>query len=379
MNQDFGHPQDGHFEIVVSDNCSTDDIRGVVAQFPNGSIRYERTDQYVSMCESWEFALTKARGQYIGVLCTDDGYLPNLLSTMARIIKSSKVSCISFQHALYLWPSFFDKERSGMLFVPKHIFKDGIRDSHELVEQAFTTMDYSKLPCLLNSFCSAEVFDEIRLRDGKIFRSYCPDVYSGFLIARTVSSLYVTGQLLGIAGSSGGSNGATFAKNPLSKESQEFLKMHHGEKLFSGEIEMDYPFVSMYILDSAMKAFKITGEKEPLNRVNYSAYVMACFAEATGIKDSERQAIALKAIENFIAHQDAKLQAQMKWRIREQKVKRIIRKNLGLKGIRLLQRTAHVLGLTSGKLEPRQFSPDVTHAETIYDASLFVNNLLNSK
>ena len=57
------------FEIIVSDNDDSDILtRTVVKKFDDQKIKYFRTQGNLSMHDNWEFALSKAVGEYVMVL-----------------------------------------------------------------------------------------------------------------------------------------------------------------------------------------------------------------------------------------------------------------------------------------------------------------------
>src|SRR5215218_4005476 len=121
------HGQD--FEIVVSDNASSDDIRAVVERIASPRVRYVRTDRYLSMTESWEFAAEQARGEYVGVVGTDDGYLLDTLSNVFDIIQRTKAEAVTFQGAYYSWPNSPDPATRNLLRIPHFIFPERMEDS----------------------------------------------------------------------------------------------------------------------------------------------------------------------------------------------------------------------------------------------------------
>jgi len=62
-------------EILVSDNyCENEETKKVYESFQDSRLRYVRTDRLLAMPDSWEFALSHAKGQYVTFL-TDDSYL----------------------------------------------------------------------------------------------------------------------------------------------------------------------------------------------------------------------------------------------------------------------------------------------------------------
>lgn len=64
----------GDFEVVVSDNCSTDNTREVVERFlqRDPRVRYELAPEHVAMQANFNRCLSLARGEYVKFLCADD-------------------------------------------------------------------------------------------------------------------------------------------------------------------------------------------------------------------------------------------------------------------------------------------------------------------
>lgn len=78
------------FEVVVSDNCSTDQTVAMVGKYLNDSrIRYSRNESNIGMVGNWKKAIQElASGEWF-LLLSDDDYLldKNYLSKVARAIR----------------------------------------------------------------------------------------------------------------------------------------------------------------------------------------------------------------------------------------------------------------------------------------------------
>ncbi|MCA9109881.1 MAG: glycosyltransferase family 2 protein, partial [Planctomycetaceae bacterium] len=55
----------GDFEVVISNNQSSDNTNEVARTFDDPRVRYFETDQTLPMSRNWEFALSNARGEYV--------------------------------------------------------------------------------------------------------------------------------------------------------------------------------------------------------------------------------------------------------------------------------------------------------------------------
>lgn len=78
------HP---HWELVIGDNASTEDIGAIVARYDDPRIRYHRFDRSVSILESWNRTARLARFDWVQSLSADDRIAPNCLERLAQAIE----------------------------------------------------------------------------------------------------------------------------------------------------------------------------------------------------------------------------------------------------------------------------------------------------
>lgn len=94
LAQDFKN-----FEIVISDNCSTDDTRKVVNSFKSSKIRYFRNDINIDVLPNVRKAIQLSEGEYIFLHGDDDFLLKkNALSKVYRIIKKTNAGYIRLNY-----------------------------------------------------------------------------------------------------------------------------------------------------------------------------------------------------------------------------------------------------------------------------------------
>jgi len=60
------------YEVIISDNCSTDATPEAARQFTDSRVRYVRTPEHYRIADSWEFAWPHASGRFILMLSDDD-------------------------------------------------------------------------------------------------------------------------------------------------------------------------------------------------------------------------------------------------------------------------------------------------------------------
>lgn len=77
---------DADWEIIISDNASSEDVAGFIASLRDERIRYFRTGCLVPVTDNWNFALEQSSGDYVIMLGDDDGLMRGCLATARRLI-----------------------------------------------------------------------------------------------------------------------------------------------------------------------------------------------------------------------------------------------------------------------------------------------------
>lgn len=313
LDQDF---DPNGFEIIVSDNCSTDDIRSVIEELSPSRIRYRRTDQHLSMTDSWNFAISQARGKYVGILATDDGYFLDLLSRAHRVLEESRAEAMTFQGVQYHWPNSPFVTLRNRLIVSRYAFAEGLISGKELVADAVATLDYGRLPTGMNCFISRDLLERIRKTQAQVFASHNPDVYAAIRLGSAASAIYVSSQSVFVGGFSGSSNGATCATDIHA--AKRFYESRRGEALFPGLIPTHPPSLSTSILDSMLKALSDSGVSDPFSYVDIETYARSCYRDAEHCPDESFRREIREATDGFLSQLrpalQRKLQRENAWR-----------------------------------------------------------------
>jgi len=81
------HPS---FELVISDDASTDESDAVIRSFRDPRIVYERQPRNLGMVPNWLRCVELSRGEYLLLLGADDYLKPTMLSRTSRVLDSAK-------------------------------------------------------------------------------------------------------------------------------------------------------------------------------------------------------------------------------------------------------------------------------------------------
>jgi hypothetical protein len=95
-----------HFEVVVSNNASSDNTRSVLSEFSDARLRVINQDTNIGMHPNWNACLANAKGDYIVILSDDDRIAPWMLERCAHLIRQQPqlptVIALSNLHAALL-------------------------------------------------------------------------------------------------------------------------------------------------------------------------------------------------------------------------------------------------------------------------------------
>lgn len=180
------------FELVVSDNSSTDDTETVVKSFSDKRMRYVKTEKTLPMYDSWEFALGEAKGEYVTFLGDDDAHSRIYLESLKKAIDEHDAQVVSCRMADYYYQNF-DNYRAESLVTPRFSNELVVYDSRRLIKDIYTDIGLCKgkaqnkfkIPQLINTAYHNSVFSGIKNNLGRVF----PKVLAGdfYLAAAALS------------------------------------------------------------------------------------------------------------------------------------------------------------------------------------------------
>lgn len=120
------------FELIIVDNCSTDNTVEVVQKYLSDSrVSFHRNDRNLGLTGNWNRCLELAKGEYLKYLCADDKLHPQILEKYIPIMDSHpQVSIISCHR------QEFDEHglKKKVVYPPFVGVKDGREVIYEMVQ-----------------------------------------------------------------------------------------------------------------------------------------------------------------------------------------------------------------------------------------------------
>jgi glycosyltransferase involved in cell wall biosynthesis len=90
------------FEVIVSDDCSTDDLRPLIGSFGDPRIKYHRSTDRLGAARNHQVSVDLSEGQYIVNLHSDDLLLPNYLEVAERELDRHGEAAAVYSSVAYL-------------------------------------------------------------------------------------------------------------------------------------------------------------------------------------------------------------------------------------------------------------------------------------
>jgi glycosyltransferase involved in cell wall biosynthesis len=173
----------GDFEVVVSDDQSTDDTASAVEAFGStGQIRRVLTPERMSMADHFEWASHHATGEYVFFLCDDDAISPDLLERVDVVVRDSGTQVCAFRSALYFGAGWRVRELQNTLQAERYTMRALECDCAGALKAMFSRFHNVLTPRCNNAFFSRRLLEDIRRRVGKFFLHPAPDASSSCLV-----------------------------------------------------------------------------------------------------------------------------------------------------------------------------------------------------
>lgn len=287
------------YEIIVSDNVSEDETVDVVRNFGDPRVQYHRTSQRLSMCDNYEFALSKAKGEYVIIVGDDDAVIPGMLDLLLDRLKSlAKPQIHMWPLHIYDWP--VAHERAKATYVAP-VLKESVLDlkakSRRVVQLG--GWKYYELPSPYHAAIPRQILDTIREKTGRVFHSTQPDVFTAMAIPAFADTAINIGKTVTFNGRSAKSNGLGFVTPNAQANIERFIK-EYGDYAFHPSLYKNATAMANMIPDAVLMAKDLFPEIYGDVAFNYSA-MWAYIARLGFIKhyDVLRQSSAIRQAHPF--------------------------------------------------------------------------------
>lgn len=194
-------------EVVVSDNFSTDNTREIAEKFSaDPRLRYYNTGESVSMRRNYEFALSKASGDYVVIIGDDDGMTRSGLELLRSLLAEHEPDAVNWIPAYYTWPRRREEPKHGALHykISNFFAPPQFRNPEEILAGfcAAKLVKYRSGACLYHGCIRRDIIESLTDGEGIFFHAQNPDVYSCLALLTKVRKFISLGYPVSIGGES---------------------------------------------------------------------------------------------------------------------------------------------------------------------------------
>ena len=159
------------------------------------------------MRDNWEFAVSKASGDYVSLIGDDDALMPDGFSFAEQILRKSKTSVLYCGSPSYKWPdySFINRRNMIVLNLPTTVMK--ISDPKKKLRRAYEFKEKCGTgPGVYHGVVERKFLNELKSKRGSYFKDENPDFDSGFCTLLYAEGYLQTTYPIFISGHCGASN-----------------------------------------------------------------------------------------------------------------------------------------------------------------------------
>ena len=169
------------FELVVSNNFSTDETARILSEIDDCRLRVISPSLSLPMAGHYEFAISQARGEWISILGDDDAVMPYIFESLDKYIKRyPQVDIISSARAYYFWEGCDDLYGDVVVSYSSNRsarVRSTSKDLYACLKGRRSCFDMPQI--YTTGIIRRSLYEDIKVRSGGCFyHSIIPDMYS---------------------------------------------------------------------------------------------------------------------------------------------------------------------------------------------------------
>lgn len=286
LNQNFND-----YELIVSNNFSDDNTEDIILGFQSERIKYVKTDKLLYYDDSWNYALSYARGKYILLIGDDDGVMKNGLKKLKQeIIANNYPDLVSQPIVRY----YIDSNNVGfnqIKYVEVKNCIEGFELSLKGVNVCITVLHI--------------IFKREILKSEKLYSKPYPD-YSAFLkIIYWSNSIFYSNIYVVIHGHTKKSAGKVFSLTDM----KELRKVSNKQQGVRESVPLDLYFFSNGYYASMQMALR---ELSVRWEIDWYRYFRSYYGSLLNMKKNNDISGELKAFNKVLRKQSLKIRLKIK-------------------------------------------------------------------
>lgn len=271
------------YEIIVSNNFSSDKTEEVVRQTSGDRVRYFRTEKALPMHQSWEFALEKARGQWILFLCDDDALFPQALERVFETIQNSQASIVSWDAGMYYLQGCATPGWRGQVELHQGTGQDLEIPTRDHLRELFEFAVPSDLaPRFQGSFVRRALIENVKRQLGRFFLPPCPDFTAwSAVLAKTDRFIFIDRDLEMV-----GEGSHLVEVSPSYGEISQhanFSEDYGPDRMFE-YVPLGQMTYGNWVAESLLRVQHAMPAELSAHKINWERYFVACYMDLCALR-----------------------------------------------------------------------------------------------
>lgn len=275
-----------NFEIIVSDDCSTDDSVQVVQMLmkKDSRIKLFAHQNHLGMRDNFEFALNQVRDGYVMALGGDDGLVPGCIWRMHEILSTTKKELLTWTPAGF---NYSDDEGGKNIFYIRRKKNNGVKfiKSEMFLNKIAQTFLYQIDECpmfYMKGVASTALVNRVKSRTPDNSFYYCPtpDGFSGVVLAGEVEDYAFTYEPLTIGGDTKKSQGKNYRRTDKKsiEAAKQFFYDNLKKPMHTELASQQYsPLVTLMTADYLLTARDLPGWPGKFKPISFEELIRASF------------------------------------------------------------------------------------------------------
>lgn len=304
------------YEIVVSDNCSTDATPEVVRRFGSARIRYVRTERPVSMAKNFEYGLDHATGDYVTFLPDDDAFSPFVLEESAELLSAAPVDLVVWEYCYYCYSDWRESWLRGSALIPPFAGEARTVDARQVIVNFFSKNNFSAWPYMSNCVYRRQFLAECKSQAPYLFSVQAGDIFCAVLTLSRIKTYIHVDKPLTVYGRRSGGTTALLEEDPgkalqLSDEESRDL-----QELLCDPLRL--PLLACYGTSAALRGKAAAGDLAANLEWNPTVYFICCYGTLWKMQSQGKDlGNALQHFETVLREQPQSVQEEVRRGIRQ--------------------------------------------------------------
>lgn len=280
LNQTFDD-----YEIVISDNCSSDNTPDVIKGFKSSKVRYFRTDERLPVHENYEFVFSKARGEWIICMTSRFVIWRRALEKIADVITKHRTELVYWPFALYYTNTWFEPQRRNKM-VLYHPYTARVAECRcdDALNMMFNLSFHDfDVPLAGYTAYHRDLLKAVKQKIGRIFLEFTPERSSCAAALALTEKFHKIDMPLMLSGICSESCGASYCFGGK-EEYQKFMQEHNGFEHIK-YAPLKFPTATNYFADAFLKIKALLPEHLAAFHINMVNYFTKHYLELLNLQE----------------------------------------------------------------------------------------------